>query len=158
VDSFTGVLKGTGGALQEGTYTFDVEVSDGSRTATAAFTITVEKYVKQSGPVPDPGPPTIVLQQAQGMSTIPLVDGKAGQSYAASLYVAGGEPPYNWLVDPTNQSNFALSGLTIDMSGGIVRGTISPSMSGQTIKFSVIVRDNTGATVIPGPIYTINVK
>jgi hypothetical protein len=158
VDSFTGVLKGTGGALQEGTYTFDVEVSDGSRTATAAFTITVEKYVKQSGPVPDPGPPTIVLQQAQGMSTIPLVDGKAGQSYAASLYVAGGEPPYNWLVDPTNQSNFALSGLTIDMSGGIVRGTISPSMSGQTIKFSVIVRDNTGATAIPGPIYTINVK
>ena len=158
VDSFSGVLKGTGMALQEGTYTFDVEVSDGSRTVTAAFTITVEKYVKQSGPIPDPGPPTIILQQAQGMSTIPLVDGKAGQSYAASLYVAGGAPPYKWSVDPTSQSNFAFSGLTIDMSGGIVRGTISPSMSGQTITFSVIVGDNTGATAIPGPIYTIKVK
>jgi hypothetical protein len=158
VDPFTGVLKGTGMALLDGTYTFDVEVSDGSRTVTAAFTITVEKYVKQSGPIPDPGPPAIVLQQAQGLSTIPLADGKAGQSYAASLYVAGGSPPYKWLVDPTNQSNFAFSGLTIDMSAGIVRGTLSPSMSGQTITFSVIVGDNTGATAIPGPIYTIKVK
>lgn len=156
-----GVFRGTGGALAEGTYTFDVEVTDGSRTTTAAFTVTVERYVKQPGPIPDPGPPTAVFQQALGMPTIPLVDGIAGKPYAASLYVVGGEPPYSWFVDPTYQSNFALSGLTIDMAGGIVRGTIDSSMSGKTIQFMVVVRDNTGdiaITEITRPVYTINVK
>jgi hypothetical protein len=95
------------------------------------------------------------------MGTIPLVDGKAGKTYAASLYVAGGVPPYSWFVDQTYQSNFALSGLTIDMAGGIVRGVISPAMSGQTISFRVAVRDNTSDVAFTEPdsqTYTINVK
>jgi len=157
VDSHTGVLKGTGGVLVEGTYTFDVEVSDGSQTETVVFIIKVAKYVKQSGPFPDPGLAYIDFQQA-GMPTISLVNGRAGQPYAASLYVAGGKPPYNWFINQTNQSSFTLSGLTVDMSGGIVRGTISPTMSGQTIEFSVTVKDSTGATAIFGPIYTIKVR
>ena len=161
VDPFTGVFKGTGGALVAGTYTFDVEVSDGSHTATAAFTIKEERYEKNPGSIPDPGPGSVIFQQALGMATIPLVDGIANKPYAASLYATGGEPPYSWLVDTTYQSNFALSGLTIDMAGGIVRGTINPSMSGQSIKFRVTVQDHTGDTAYSeedSQIYTINVK
>ena len=161
VDSFTGVFKSTGGALVAGTYTFDVEVSDGSSTATAAFTIKEMRYDKKPGSIPDPGPGYVTFQQALGMPTIPLVDGIANKPYAASLYVAGGEPPYSWFVDPTYQSNFALSGLTIDNAAGIVRGTINPTMAGQTIQFRVIVRDNAGDNAYSEPgnqIYTINVK
>jgi hypothetical protein len=155
-----GVFRGTGGALAEGTYTFDVEVSDGSRTATAAFTIKVEKIDLVENPL-QASAPLALFQQALGMPTIPLADGIAGQPYAASLYVMGGEPPYSWFVDPAYQKDLVLSGLTIDMAGGVVRGTISPNMSGQTIKFRVAVQDNTGSTAESEPgyqIYTINVK
>jgi hypothetical protein len=155
-----GIFKGAGEALAEGNYTFDVEVSDGSQTATASFPLRVEKIVQKNGSIPEPVP-SAIFQQALGMGTIPLIDGKAGKTYAASLYVAGGVPPYSWFIDQTYQSNFALSGLTIDMAGGIVRGVISPAMSGQTIKFRVVVKDNTGDVAFTEPnsqIYTINVK
>jgi len=155
-----GVFRGSGGALAVGTYTFDVEVSDGSQTATAAYTITITQFERKPG-VFDPGPPEVVFQQPE-LATFPLVDGKAGQPYAASLFVMGGEPPYSWFLD-SDQGNFALSGLTIDMAGGIVRGTISKQLSGKTIKFRVLVKDHTGATdpwdaSYPGPVYIINVR
>jgi hypothetical protein len=161
IDPLTGVIKGSGGKLTEGTHTFDIEVSDGSRTAEAAIALRVEIYKKQSGDVPDPGPGEVIFQQALGMPTIPLVDGKAGQYYASSLYVTGGDPPYTWSLDSSYPGNFSLSGLTIDMAGGVVRGTISPSMSGQTIKFKVVVRDNAGDTAYSdteSQIYTINIR
>jgi hypothetical protein len=161
IDPFTGILKSSGGTLTEGNHSFDISVSDGSRLANAALTIIIKKYIKQSSKVPDPGPPEIIFQQALGIPTILLVEGKANQIYAASLYVAGGEPPYSWSLDPTYQSNIALSGLTIDSSACIVRGTISPTMSGQTIKFKVAVRDNKGNIALTEPknqVYSISVR
>lgn len=152
-----GVFRGTGGALAAGTYTFDVEVSDGSHTATAAFTVTITKFEMKPGSF-EPNPAANVdFSQELAVPTWPLVDGRAGQPYAASLWVMGGVPPYSWFLD-SDQGNFALSGLTIDMAGGIVRGTISTQLSGKTIKFRVIVKDSKGNTSKAGPLYTINVR
>ena len=158
IDPQTGVLRGTGGALpKSGTYYFDVEVSDGTSTASVTFSIEVKKYVKKAGPIPDPGPPYAEFQQPL-MQTIQLPDGKAGQPYGATLYVMGGKPFYSWRLDSTYKSNFTLAGLTLDASGGLVRGTISSEMAGQTIRFKVIVRDNTGEVAIGEPVYEIYVK
>lgn len=165
-----GVLESNNQPLKSGTYPFDVEVSDGSSTATANFTIYVGKYEYESnaqvpvlvdvtGHYPSMAPyPN--FQQA-GTPTIPLVGGVAGQYYAASLYVLAGKPPYTWSEDTGyTESNIGKSGLTIDPRGGIVRGTISPDMSGKTIQFKIVVKDSTGAIAetYPGPVYKIKVQ
>jgi hypothetical protein len=151
-----GVFRGNGGALTEGTYIFDVQVSDGSKTATAALQISIRKIVNKPGDIPTPAP-TAVFQQPL-VNAIPLVNGIAGEYYASSLYVTGGTPPYSWAIDPAYEKNFALSGLSIDKAGGIVRGTIGPALSGQTIEFKVMVKDNTGAVAIGDTVYSILVK
>jgi len=68
--------------------------------------------------------------------------------------------PYSWSEDASysERGDFDLSGLTIDQSSGIVRGTLFNSSSGKTLKFKVIVKDSTGATALFGPVYTITVK
>jgi predicted negative regulator of RcsB-dependent stress response len=159
-----GVFKGTGSALNEGTYTFDIDVSDGTRIATAAYNVKVIKWpLYYADGMPKPPPPMGEFKQPQTFPdvTIPLVDGIAGQPYAASLLVYGGQPPYSWFADSRDQNTFGLSGLTVDIAGGIVRGTLSPTLSGQTLKFRVVVRDSAGVTARPGQtdtVYTIKVK
>jgi len=164
IDALTGVLHGTGGALPNpGIYYFDVEVTDGTNRAIATLPITIKEYVVSdeegfSTPVPE-----IDFQQAF-VDTIKLPNAKAGQPYGATLWVEGGDPPYLWILRP-GYSDFTLAGLWLDQNKGLVRGTISESMAGKTIKFAVIVKDKNGKTALslgprvdPGPIYEIYVE
>ena len=150
--SLTGVVSRAGHAntgLSVGSSTFNVEVSDGSSTATGTITLTITGYT--------PGP-AAVLQQLGSPFT--LVDGVAGKAYGASLYVVGGTPPYSWQLDASyaGRADLTGAGLLVDASAGIVRGTIMSSAAGKTIKFKVIVKDATGETAVGSTVYTINIK
>jgi hypothetical protein len=152
ITPLTGVVNRAGNSatgLSTGTKTFKVKVSDGTSTATGSIDLKITGYT--------PGPAAL-LQQIGAPFT--LVDGVAGKSYGASLYVTGGTPPYSWLLDASysGSSNLTGAGLTVDESAGIVRGTIMSSAAGKTIKFKVIVKDATGETAIGSTVYTINIK
>ena len=152
----TGVFDGSGNGLVGGrNYPFNVQVSDGTRTATGTVTLQVA----------DPGeiPALVVFQQPMGVPVINLPAARANVPYGASLQVMGGDPPYTWLEDTTyaGRGDFQLSGLTIDMARGIVRGTPMNSASGKTLRFKLVVRDSTGATAATdgvGPVYQIAVQ
>jgi len=153
VDFLTGVFKGTGGTLSEGPHPpFTMEVSDGTSTATGNFILNVTTASVC---------PWALLQQYP-ISPFALDDAVADKPYGASLFAMGGVPPYWWREDTSynGRGDFALSGLTIDWSRGVVRGTPSSSSAGKTLKFRVIVRDNAGDTSDgpDGPVYTITVK
>lgn len=158
VAALTGVFNGSGNGLVGGrNYTFNVQVSDGTRTATGTITLQVADLA------PGEIPPLAVLQQPMGVPVINLPAARANQPYGASLQVLGGDPPYTWLEDTTyaGRGDFQLSGLTIDMARGIVRGTPMNSASGKTLRFKLVVRDSTGATAATdgiGPTYQIVVQ
>jgi len=157
-------LHGTGGALPNpGIYYFDVEVTDGTNRAIATLPITIKEYVVSYEPGFSDLAPKIEFQQAF-MDTIKLPNAKAGQPYGATLWVEGGDPPYLWTLRP-GYPDFTLAGLWLDQNRGLVRGTISESMAGKTIRFAVIVRDRNGETALSGgphidlgPIYEIYVE
>ena len=92
------------------------------------------------------------------MDSFQLPNAEAGQPYGATLYAVGGKPPYQWSLDPEYSTDFALTGLWLDPSKGLIRGTISDSMAGKTIRFAVIVKDSTGQTALGKPIYEIHVE
>jgi len=95
-----------------------------------------------------------------------LDDAHANKPYGASLFAMGGTPPYNWREDASysGRGDFDLSGLTIDQSSGIVRGTLFNSASGKTLKFRVVVQDAAGDTDVNSrygvdwTVYTITVR
>ncbi|MGA8849072.1 MAG: Ig domain-containing protein [Dehalococcoidia bacterium] len=138
-----------------------MEVSDGTSTATRSvtFVVTTASSAPSDG-IPMPGCPEALFQQWQGVPSFALDDANANKPYGASLFVMGGIPPYSWSEDTSysGRGDFDLSGLTIDQSSGIVRGTPFDSASGKTLKFRVIVKDSAGDTAISGPVYTITVK
>ncbi len=153
VAPFTGVFQGSGGQLVgAGTHPFQIQVSDGTRTATGIITLQVNNVEIL---------PDAVFQQFMGMGTWRLADATANQPYGASLGALGGEPPYSWSEDTSyeGRGDFALSGLVIDQARGIVRGTVNNSAAGKTLRFRVVVRDNTGAIAVSdGLTYEIVVK
>lgn len=102
--------------------------------------------------------PLAVLQQLS--SGFQLKSGQANKAYGASLYCMGGTPPYKWKLDPSyaGSADLTNAGLTVEGNGGIVTGTILNSAAGKTIKFKVIVTDNTGDVAIYSPVYTIAVQ
>lgn len=154
IDPEEGVVQGTGGSLPEpGVYYFDVEVSDGSSTATATFAIRVEKCVRTT--TMDTCP-YLELQQPC-MEKVNLPNAKAGKPYGATLWAAGGKPPYSWSLDSSFPSNLVQAGLFLD-ERGFVRGTIDSGLEGQTISFKVIVRDSTGQKAMCDPVYEIKVE
>jgi len=150
VSPLTGVFSGSGAGLTPGQYTFKVQVSDGSTTATGDVTLVVQEYEIA---------PYTVLQQWPDIMERQLVDGRAGHPYGASLFVMGGEPPYTWAEDTTyaGRADFDASGLVIDASRGVVRGTINSSAAGKTLRFRVVVKDSTGDTAVYAPVYAITV-
>jgi len=152
IEPLTGVINRIGTSstgLSVGKKTFSVKVSDGSATETETITLDITGYT--------PGPAADFQQLSSGFQ---LKDGEANKAYGASLFAMGGTPPYSWKLDQTYAGSADLSvvGLTIDGTGGIVRGTILNSASGKTINFKVIVTDNTGEIAFYSPVYTIKVN
>ncbi len=154
VTAGTGVFKSTGGSLLEGQTQFTMTVSDGTSEASAVVTLTVEKEY------PIPGADV----QQMNVASFALDEATADKPYGASVFAQGGTPPYTFTEDITysGRTDFDASGLVIDASKGIVRGTVGETASGKTLKFRVIVRDATGQSEggNPGidPVYSIPVK
>lgn len=156
----TGVFSSNGGALITGQQPFTVEVYDGTSTATGSVTLNVVTASSApSGGIPMPGCPLTVLQQYPANS-FALDNAVVNKPYGASLFAMGGTPPYSWSEDTSysEREDFDLSGLTIDQSRGIVRGTLLNSSAGKTLKFKLIVKDSAGETAIYSPVYTITVQ
>ncbi|MGI5816549.1 MAG: Ig domain-containing protein [Armatimonadota bacterium] len=154
----TGVFSGSGEGLTAGrVYSFNMRVSDGTSAATGTINLQVD-------PLPSNGiAPLTTFQQPMGVPVITLPTARANRPYGASLHVYGGEPPYSWFEDASfaGRGDFDLSGLTIDMARGIVRGTPMNSAAGKTLRFSIVVRDSSGATAATdgvGPVYQITVQ
>jgi hypothetical protein len=154
VTAGTGVFTTTGGSLLEGQTQFTMTVSDGTSEATAKVTLTVTKEY------PIPGADV----QQMNVAAFALDEATANKPYGASVFAQGGTPPYTFTEDNTysGKSDFDASGLVIDASKGIVRGTLMETASGKTLKFRVIVRDATGESEGGNsgidPVYSIPVK
>jgi hypothetical protein len=104
------------------TTTFTVRARDGAgNTATKTFTLTV-----------DPPSPLIINN-----GTDQLRDGQVGVAYEASLFPAGGTPPYSW----SHVAGTLPPGLRVQASPGRVLGT--PTTAG-TFTFTVRVNDSGG--------------
>jgi Ca2+-binding RTX toxin-like protein len=136
VDPLTGIFHGNGGSVVPGDYQFSMTVTDGSRGATGGFRLHVDQAepgIGCSGPVFQ----SVFRQQV-------LSDATAGEPYAATLFVAGGVPPYSWSL----LSGSLPPGLQIDRARGVLRGTPFTSARGETYSFSVTIQDSTGATAV----------
>lgn len=138
--------------LSEGTTSFQVKVSDGTATAVELVDLRITKSAAGS-----PSPLAVLQQLSSGFQ---LKSGQANKAYGASLYCMGGTPPYKWKLDASyaGSADLTNAGLTVEGNGGIVTGTILNSAAGKTIKFKVIVTDNTGDVAIYSPVYTIAVQ
>ena len=112
----------TGVPTRVQTTTFTVRARDqAGNTATKTFTLTV-----------DPASPLVVNN-----GTDQLRDGTVGVSYEASLFPAGGVPPYSW----SHVAGTLPPGLFVQASPGRVLGT--PTTAG-TFTFTVRVNDSGG--------------
>jgi hypothetical protein len=154
VTAGTGVFKSSGGTLVTGRQKFTMTVSDGTSTASGEFTFTVTKI----------WPAWEIVLEQMNIASFDLDEAAADKPYGASVFAAGGTPPYTFSEDLSynGRSDFDASGLVIDASDGVVRGTILESASGKTLKFRVMVRDNDGE--VEGgnsgidPVYSIPVR
>ena len=156
VSSLTGVFNGTGGkfALAPGSYTFKMDVSDGTSSASGTITLIVQQANSSgAGGIPGVGCPDAVFQQSPSFGNL-LPSAKAGSPYGASLWVMGGTPPYTWSL----ATGTLPPGLSVDASKGVVRGTPFSSASGQTFQFTVKVTDAMGETAITPSTYRITVQ
>ena len=112
----------TGVPTRVQTTTFTVRARDqAGNTATKTFTLTV-----------DPASPLVVNN-----GTDQLRDGTVGVAYEASLFPAGGVPPYSW----SHVAGTLPPGLSVQASPGRVLGT--PTTAG-TFTFTVRVNDSGG--------------
>ena len=148
----TGVINRAGTSstgLSVGTSTFKVTVSDGNSSVTTAIDLLVTNYT--------PGPAAVFQQLSSNFN---LKNADANKAYGASLFAMGGTPPYSWKLDSTyaGSADLTNAGLTVDATGGIVRGTLLNSAVGKTINFKVVVTDNTGTIAVYNPVYTIQVN
>ena len=152
IEPLTGVINRAGTSstgLSAGTTTFKVIVSDGTSTAKGSIDLYVSTYT--------PGPAADFQQLS---SAFTLVSGTANKPYGASLFAMGGTPPYHWALDASYAGSADLTGagLTVDATGGIVRGTIQNSAAGKTIKFKVVATDAGGNIAVYSPVYTIQIN
>ena len=113
----TGALSGTPAAV--GSFQFTVQVADSaSNQASKQLSLTVAS--------------------ALTITTAPLPDGAPGVSYAQSLAVTGGTPPYSWSLS----SGSLPPGLALSVGGAI---TGKPGSAG-VFPFTVQVADSLGVT------------
>jgi hypothetical protein len=116
--SSNGVLSGTPTAA--GTFTFDVQVSDGSRSDAHTYTLVVVQGLK--------------------IAALKAPPAEVSRPFALQLAAAGGKPTYKWAL----AAGTALpAGLTLDTATGAITGT--PTQAG-TFAFKVGVTDSLGLT------------
>jgi hypothetical protein len=115
----TGSINGT--PDKDGTFSFTVQVSDGTSTATRDFSITIKPS----------GVPLVI-------GTTSLANGEVGIGYSRTLSASGGIGTYSWSIS----SGSLPDGMTIDQVTGLISGT--PKSAG-IFSFSVQVMDGTGA-------------
>jgi len=150
----TGVFKSNGGALNLDMPKMMVEVTVSDGTSSVSAMLPFEIGIGDS-PCPE------LVEFGGGAPEFALEDAVANKPYGASLPAFGGTPPYSWFEDTSfsGRGDFDLSGLTIDMSSGVVWGTPFNSASGKTLRFRVIIKGAIGGPAGDyGPIFTITVK
>ena len=118
LDAFTGVISGTPTTV--GLSSFTVQVTDGTQTATADFSLTVN------------APLTI-------STTSPLPTGAVGVAYNIALVATGGTETNSWSVT----AGTLPAGLTLAVATGLISGT--PTTGGLST-FTVRVTDGLQAT------------
>jgi len=150
--------------LHEGTTTFKVEVTDGLLTATGLMTLVVSRYdVSAQDGIPGvPGPWATFQQWPQDLVyRYPLPSARAGHHYGVTLPVFGGTLPYEFTpkegfsIDTSQDSGE--NGLVLNSDCGIICGVIPSSLAGQTIRFSVNVKDGNDDRDTCCPEYAIKV-
>jgi len=126
--SSSGVISGT--ATVEGTYTFDVMVTDANgSTDRTTLTITIQPQVT--------------------ITTNTLPPGVVGTSYSFPLGAAGGLPDYAW-AQPTG---VLPDGITLDSVTGILAGT--PTTAG-AYTFQILITDAGGGTDTASLVLVVN--
>ena len=110
--SSAGVLSGTTPVLG-GPVTFTAQVTDGTRTVSAGFSVTIS---------------TLAITTA----TLPTA-GLAGSSYTATLAATGGSGSYSWSVTSGGSSLSAI-GLSLNSSTGVLSGTLVAGSANFTVK------------------------
>ena len=118
LDPAIGMLDGT--PLQEGTFTFDVEVTDfHSDTDVATFSILINPRLR--------------------ITTFGVQGGTLTFPYSQTITVAGGTPPFDFAV--SNPADMA-SGLALDDMSGVISGT--PDVA-EFATFTIVVTDAAAA-------------
>ncbi|MGA2190697.1 MAG: Ig domain-containing protein [Steroidobacteraceae bacterium] len=126
------ITDATPASLQSGTYSYPIEVSDGTSTQTSTVTIDLTTLCNSSNGNSNNPCASSVLTNVH----IPyLPNGTIGSTYAASIVTSGGTPPYSWAVG----GGTLPPGLTIDQGNGIIAGT--PTTAG-TYNFYVLTTDS----------------
>jgi len=122
-------------SLQSGTYTYPVEVSDGTSTQTAMVTIDLTTVCNSSnGNSNNPCASSVVTNVHDAY----LPNGTVDTAYAVSILTSGGTPPYKWVLG----GGTLPPGLTIDQGNGIITG--APTTAG-TYNFYVLTTDSAGS-------------
>jgi hypothetical protein len=157
-----GLLEYSGGTVVPGNYTFNVTVSDGSRTATGNVTF----FADTESTAPDgngiSAPQGVGVFSQLNVSSYTLISGRVGASYAATLFASlGGAGNKIGVTTPTPlrwslASGTLPPGLVIDPTNGVVRGT--PSTAG-SYSFKILVKDANGSPTLSGdPSYIIKIE
>ena len=122
-------------SLQSGTYSYPVEVSDGTSTKTAMVTIDLTTVCNSSNGNSDNPCGTAVVTNVHNPY---LPNGTVGSTYAASIVTSGGTPPYSWAL---GGGTSLPPGLRIE-ANGIITGT--PTTAGP-YNFYILTTDSAGS-------------
>lgn len=145
LNPLTGVITGNGSTLAIGNYPFTLTITDQISTVQGNFTLVVQD-------VPPNGICGLPIFQVNG-GIIPLT-AVPNVPYGVTLSVVGGTPPYTWTLVP-GTGNLP-SGLVLDMSTGVVRGTPAESNAGHSFTFTIQVTDSNENDEPAVGTYTLN--
>jgi hypothetical protein len=132
--SSTGLLSGTS-PVTGGPVAFTAQVTDGTRTASASFSVTINASLAIT---------TSALSPTWGI---------VGSSYSAPLAATGGSGSYTWSVT-TGASSVSALGLSLGSSTGVLSGT---SLVAGSASFTVTVTDASNSSLKATQSYAITV-